>query len=128
MKASLAPLRDGLLRLHKILLDSERAAYELDVRPIASNMDMLGLLMHDPWFTWLRDISLLVVAIDEALAGTEQVTAEAATAFLAQTRSLLKPEETGVGFGRKYDDAMQRDPDVILAHGEMMRLLNRLEA
>ena len=128
MAARLGPLRDGLLELHKILLDSERAAFEQDVRPIESKMDLLGLLMNDPWFSWLRDISLLVVAIDEALAGTEVVSAGDADAFFEKTRALLKPEETGTGFNKKYDEAMQRDPGVILAHGEMMRLIARLTA
>lgn len=128
MAARLKPLRDGLLHHHKMLLDSERAAYEKDVRRIKSSLDLLELLMNDPWFAWLRDISLLVVAIDEALDGSEQVTAEQAEAFFAETRTLLKPAETGEGFAKKYDDAMQRDPAVILAHGEMMRLLNRIAA
>lgn len=128
MAARLKPLRDGLLRHHKILLDSERAAYEKDVRHVETSLELLGLLMNDPWFAWLRDISLLVVAIDEALDGTEAVTPEQAEAFLVETRTLLKPEEAGTGFAKKYDDAMQRDPNVILAHGEMMRLLNRIAA
>lgn len=128
MAARLKPLRDGLLRHHKILLDSERGAYERDVRRINTSLEMLDLLMNDPWFAWLRDISLLVVAIDEALDGTEQVTGEQAAAFLAETRSLLKPEENGSGFAKKYDDAMQRDPNVVLAHGEIIRLLNRIDA
>lgn len=128
MAARLKPLRDGLLHHHKILLDSERAAYERDIRRIKSSLDLLDLLMNDPWFAWLRDISLLVVAIDEALDGSEQITLEQAEAFLAETRTLLRPVQAGNGFARKYDDAMQRDPAVILAHGEMMRLLNRIAA
>ena len=128
MASRLTPLRDGLLRHHKILLDSERAAYEKDVRHIESSMDLLGLLMNDPWFAWLRDISLLVVAIDEALAGGEQITEEEADAFLSKTRALLKPEEMGSGFAKKYEDAMQRDPNVVLAHGELLRVLNRIAA
>jgi hypothetical protein len=40
-----------------------------------------------------------------------------------QVRTLLKTSETGVGFEKQYFDALQRDPDVVLAHAEVARLL-----
>lgn len=123
MRQRLTELRNGLLRLHKTLLDSERAVYERDVARIASAGELLGLVMHDPWFAWLHELSELVVAIDETLAEEEEATAADAGRLLDQARALLAPAETGAGFARRYFEALQRDPDVVVAHGATMKLL-----
>jgi len=67
LRERLKALRDGLLRLHKSLLDSERAAYERDVARITSTGQYLGLVMDDPFFQPLRELSQFIVLIDEAL-------------------------------------------------------------
>lgn len=124
----LTELRNGLMRVHKTLVDSERSVYERDVARVDSPGQMLNLLLNDPWFVWLRQLSELVVLIDEALADDEKpATHPDAERFLAQARILLTPAEYGNGFGRRYFEALQRDPDVVLAHGAMMRLLASLE-
>ena len=123
----LTDLRNGLLRLHKTLLDSERDAYEHDIAPVTSPGHLLGLVMTDPWFAWLRELSQLVAAIDETVDSKKQrATPEDASRYIQQTRALLIPAEEGHGFERRYYEAMQRDPDVILAHGAMMRILSTL--
>lgn len=123
----LTDLRNGLLRLHKTLLDSERQAYEHDVAPVTSPGHLFGLVMNDPWFAWLRELSQLVAAIDETVDSKKQPpTPDDALRYIRQTRALLIPAEEGQGFERRYYEAMQRDPDVILAHGAMMRVLSTL--
>ena len=119
----LTDLRNGLLRLHKTLLDSERATYEHDVAKITSPGHLLGLVMGDPWFAYLRELSRLVVAIDERMDADEPTTADEAAAFVKQARALLTPAEQGRGFEKRYFEALQRDPDVVIAHSKMVRLL-----
>ena len=46
-----------------------------------------------------------------------------AAKFTEQVRSLLKTSESGSGFEKQYFDALQRDPDVVLAHADVARLL-----
>ena len=120
---NLTNLRNGLLTLHKILLDSERGVYERDVKRIETAGEMLALVLHDPWFDWLHELSFLVVAIDEALAAEEAPGAEEAGRLIAEARSLLMPAEEVRGFRGRYYEAIQRDPDVVIAHGRMMRVL-----
>jgi hypothetical protein len=116
-------LRDGLLRLHKVLLDSERSVYDHDIQRIRSTGELLSLVLHDPWFAWLHELSTLVVQIDERLAADEPATRSDADLFVVHARSLLAPSEDGEGFEKRYFEALQRDPNVILAHAEMMRVL-----
>src|SRR5690242_6191105 len=117
-KQHLQHLRNVLLDLHKSLLDSERVTYEQTVGAIPSPNHFLKLLTSDPWFAWLQPLSQLIVAMDEALEEKEPATDATAEALLNQTRLLLVTTETGHGFSKHYFDALQRDPDVVLAHGQ----------
>jgi hypothetical protein len=113
----LTSLRNGLLRLHKSLLDSER---------ITSTGQYLGLVLNDPWFAWLHDLSQFIVVIDETLDLDEPASAADAARLIAQARDLVSPSEEAAGFRRRYFDAMQRDPAVVLAHSDMMKVFGVL--
>jgi hypothetical protein len=126
-RPNLTTLRNGLLRWHKSLLDSERAAYERDVARINSTGQYLQLVLDDPWFAWLREISQLIVIVDETLAQKEEPPTEAdAVRLIGKARDLLLPSESGAEFARHYDQAMQRDPAAVLAHGLMMQVFAEL--
>ena len=86
-------LRTGLLRWHKSLLDIEKAAYERDVKRITSTGQYLQLVLEDPWFAWLREVSQLIVVIDETLDQKEPATSEDAARLVsagAQPRDPLR--------------------------------------
>jgi hypothetical protein len=122
----LTDLRNGLLSLHKTLLDSERATYERDIARIKSSTDFLKLVLYDPWFNWLHELSELVVLIDETLDAKEPPDGFSAERLIAQTQELLTPNETGHGFEQRYFEALQRDPDVVLAHAKTRKLVASL--
>jgi hypothetical protein len=124
----LTSLRNGLLRLHKQLLDSERAAYERDVQRITSAGQYLQLVISDPWFSYLHELSEFIVLIDETLAADEPATAEDADRLTTEARILVAPDEGAAtnGFARKYFEAMQRDPNVVLAHRDIIRAIEDL--
>ncbi len=122
----LTALRNGLLHLHKRLLDSEAALYDREVSRIKSPGQLLDLVLNHHSFAWLRELSQLVVVIDERLDEKSPVSASEAERLILRTRGLLSPSEFGDGFQRSYFDAFQRDPDTVLAHAEMMKILNSL--
>lgn len=122
MRARLQAWRDALLNLHKTLVDSERVEYEKTIGKIQSPNHFLQLLTNDPWFAWLSPLSQLIVSMDEALDAEEPVTKAVFEALTSQAQRLVAPGEAGQGFSRHYFDAMQRDPDVVLAHGEFKHL------
>jgi len=119
----LTELRNALLGLHKTLLDSERGVYERDVARIKSTSELLRLVLYDPWFAWLHELSELVVLIDETLDAKELPNGFDAERLIAQSFDLLIPNETGAGFKRRYFEALQRDPDVVLAHAKTRKML-----
>lgn len=117
MSHQLPELRNALMHLHKTLVDSERVSYEQTIGTIPSPNHFLQLLTNDPWFAWLHPLSLLIVAMDQALDSKKNpLTPADAEALVKQTRQLLVASEDGEGFPKHYFDALQRDPDVVLAH------------
>jgi hypothetical protein len=128
-RQKLKALRNGMLRLHKNLLDSERAIYERDVERITSTGQYLNLVVNDPWFAYLRELSQFIVMVDETLDLKDQEAATDADGarLLGQARILLSPAEEGDGFRKRYFEAMQRDPAVVLAHRDMVRVFEDIE-
>lgn len=121
IRRPLLELRDALLHLHKVLLDSERVVYEKEIGPINSPNHFFQLLTNDPWFAWLRPISQLIVAIDEALDTEEPLTTQNVDTLMSQSVFLLIPAESGGEFGERYVAALQRDPRVVLAHAQVAK-------
>ena len=124
---SLKVLRQGLLRLHKTLLDLERRDYERARGRISNSYEFLQLVLKDPWFDWLHRLSELIVQIDENLdPNAETPATEAdATALVERAKALLVPSETGSEFQKNYFLALQQSPDVVLLHSEVVKLLGR---
>ncbi len=125
---ALKELRQGLLGLHKMLLDLERQGYERARGRIGNSYEFLQLVLKDPWFDWLHRLSELIVQIDETLDARDPdqpATEDDAKALLARAKNLLSPSETGSEFQKNYFLALQQSPDVVLLHAEMMRLLGK---
>jgi hypothetical protein len=125
LRARLDALRSALLALHKALVDSERVEYEKVIGRIQSPNHFLHLLTDDPWFAWLRPLSQLIVSIDEALEAEEPLTTTLVDALVARSSRMLVASESGGGFSHHYFSALQRDPDVVLAQGQVAKVRGR---
>jgi hypothetical protein len=117
----LTNLGRALLRLHKALLDDERLAYERVYGQVTGG-ELLQLVINHEQFAWLHSISELIVSIDEMLDAEEPMTSADAESLFTQARTLLKPSEDGTDFECKYYAALQRDPDIVLAHREVTKI------
>src|SRR4030095_359315 len=123
---ALKSLRQGMLRLHKLLLDTERIGFERARGKINNSYEFLQLALKDPWFDWLHRLSELIVQIDEALdsIGAETpATEEDGRALISRARSLLSPAEEGTQFQKNYFLALQQSPDVVLLHSELVKIM-----
>jgi hypothetical protein len=121
-------LRQGLLRLHKLLLDLERRDFERARGRIGNSYEFLQLVLKDPWFDWLHRLSELIVQIDETLDTHDSdapATEADAAALVERAKTLLSPSETGSEFQKNYFLALQQSPDVVLLHSDIMKLLGR---
>jgi catechol 2,3-dioxygenase len=122
----LRELRAKLLQLHKVLLDDARASYEMDRGRVPSNASLLQLVINDPWFAWLHSLSELVVRIDETIDTDSPATDADAAALINEVERLLTASENGEGFHRRYYDALQRQPAVVMAHADVRRVIKSM--
>lgn len=119
----LQALSAQLLGLHKLLLDRDRVMYEQAHGPIGSTGEYLNLVLTHDSFGWLRQLSGLIVQVDEVLAPRAEATSEAATAAREQIRRLLVPAEHGSSFQQNYWSAIQNSPDILILHREIQSRL-----
>jgi hypothetical protein len=115
-------LRDSLLNLHKTLVEQERETYERTHGQLKS-VDFLNLLLQHPDYAWLRKISEVIVWIDEVLDPKVQTAEVEQKNVFDHAKKLLNPSELGEDFERKYQDALQRNADVIIAHQDVRKVL-----
>lgn len=121
-EASLRDLRHALLRLHKSLLDWERAGYER-IHGRQTSGALLDALLNDPQFHWLRAISQLIVRIDEMLEDEIPPEQGDLQAVIAHARDLAAPNETGNAYEQRYYAALQEHPDAVFAHRDLTALI-----
>jgi hypothetical protein len=115
-------MRRELLDLHRALVDSERREYER-ARGRLSDRAFLEALIGAPELAWLSPLTSLIVRLEEVL---EDSSGEALVRdCVAEIRKLLRPNAEGQGFQRNYAEAMQRSPEVVVAHGKAIGSLSR---
>ena len=123
VRQRLTALREALFHLHKTLLESERRSYEAAFGQISSPYQFLHLLNNDPWFAWLAPVTRLVASVDELLDAKEPLTAAGVDSLVHQAAALLVATADGEGFSRHYDEALQRSPEVVLAHAAAAKII-----
>src|SRR5215204_2563775 len=118
--------RDLLLKLHKNLVDHERAIWEGMNGP-ATPGQFLNVLLEDRDFVWLRKFSTLIVDIDEMFAQKDGYVAEAVELHLEKLRQLISMTDEDEDFKAKYQAALQQDLDAAARQGDLRSLLSRAE-
>ncbi len=114
--------RVELLRLHKVLLDEERRAFEAERGPMGTPGQVLSLVMSDPYFDWLHAISRTIVKFDE-MSETSDSNEEQAAALITQAKNLILTKDADSDFSVKYKNSLQKNPAAVLAHAEVLKAL-----
>ena len=96
---SLEKLRSPLLEVHRSLLEAERAEYQRSHGKV-SPAEFLQALIHDPKLAWLKPLTTLVASLDEVLGDAQ--------------------------FQERYREALQRHPELAVAHGRLAGVRSRL--
>jgi hypothetical protein len=110
-----------LLRLHKLLLDRERGAYETRHGATAPR-ELFRLLLEDREFAWLRALSTMIAEIDGLVDDPGPLPGDRVRRLLEDAYRLLK-SGAGGEFQRKYHEALQGSADVVMVHAEISKLL-----
>jgi hypothetical protein len=110
-------LRSALLALHKAVLAAERGNVERIHGPL-SNTEFLQLVQDPVRYGWLKPLTELILAFDDA-----EEDRAAPEELLARARELLAPPKHETPFGRRYLSLMQRDPALVLEHAALTKQL-----
>jgi hypothetical protein len=116
-RAALRELSSALKVVHRRLLTAVQRHFEKlhgRVGPGAA----LQLAVKDPLFTWLDPLTRQIAAVDELLAGEADV--DAVQTARAAVSKLL---EDDAEFRASYHVYLQSEPDVVVAHATLRRLL-----
>ena len=121
----LRALRLPLLALHKAVLGTERRALER-VHGELSGAQFLQVVSDPLRYGWLQPFSGLILAIDDTLdveggGGDEDIATP--EELLDRARELLLPPKSDTPFGRRYLSLMQKEPELVLAHSTVAKLL-----
>ncbi len=119
--ALLREARLKMLRLHKMLLEMERKRFET-IHGRVNGGELLQLAINHEQFAWLRIISALVVQIDEMFDADEPANGADKINLITAARQLFAESEDQE-FQQKYQAALQQEPEVVMAHSALMKLL-----
>jgi hypothetical protein len=114
--------RNLLLKLHKNLVDHERAIWE-GINGTVTNTQFLTVLLEDADFVWLRKFSTLIVDIDEMFAQKDGYAVETVEVHLQKLRELISMQDEDEDFKAKYQAALQQDLDAAARQGDLRSLL-----
>ncbi len=107
--------------LHRALLQAQARETGLAGNPYR----LLGAVMEDPRFAWLRAFSDLIVGMDEAGARGELPDAAALAPYVATLRGLIAPETEAA---RRIAALAPTTPDVAAAQARTMSALAEFPA
>lgn len=124
--STLDELHTALLTLHKSLLEYQKKQHEAQHGAIPNPHVYLDLVMNHESFQWLRELSAIIVAVDEPSIRTEPIaaTAEEIVELQQRIKSLLTSNAEGGEFTTKYIAAVKADSDVATAGGATLQLLS----
>jgi hypothetical protein len=104
MKTKLQTLVSLLLKLHKALLDLERARYEEKNGPILDNHVYFNLVVSHEDFKWLRSLSEVIALFDEE-SEAENISAEKVADLITSLQNLFGTDNNSE-FSQRYQAAL----------------------
>jgi hypothetical protein len=120
---TLRDLARSLRDLHHALVQVVRRDYEKQWGAVHPG-ELLQLLTRHPDFDWLHTLSEMMVGIDEMLDQDEVTADDVRTAVLAVRQTLVPEDAAASAFSSRYQDALQRDPALVVAHAGVRRILH----
>lgn len=115
-------LTASFARIHKMLLEIQMTDLEraqgVEIKPAGR----LGLLLNDPAFVWLRNLSQLMAIADDVYFQKEEITSEQMVRIKHASDDLFVKELTP-DFTQHYNSAAQKSNPVMLEHAQLIKIL-----
>lgn len=121
-EARLKKIRDLFLKFHKVLLDSERAAYERENGRVTSG-SFLEMLLGDPNFAWLRILSTLIVRIDESFDLDDGLSNDMLDGYFEEIGNLFDDGDEYQEFKEKLKDAFVENDEALELRRKIIELI-----
>lgn len=122
LRSRLRDLSKALLPMHRALIQSAKADYALANAPVTPTQ-LLQLLNDDPFFSWLKPVTALIVDIDETVRTDFEETEARALAGRAERLFGGSPDAE---FAERYRPALQHDTDVAMNLAAVRKALSAL--
>jgi hypothetical protein len=117
-------LRTSILDLHRELLNSQVIEVERATGRAMGPNDILKSALEDPRFAWLRDLSGLAADLDAEISEAKSEGREPNTAASVERATfLIAPPDQNDPFGALYLRSLQRNPGVVMAHRDLLALI-----
>jgi len=124
LRLTMLEVHQKLLSLYSALIIAEQLTYERIHGRVGSTDELIQLVLNDSWFTWLCPVLDLLLRIDQLLVDDAfDITHKNVEHLVAEVRTLTRPSIEGDGFERAYYEALNRAPEVVLAHFQVTRVL-----
>jgi len=124
LRAALREIWTQLLPLHRALINAARDEYAANVAPLSSPTHLIQLLQEDPFFSWLKPLTAVIVDLD-TMSRTDFERADA-DALLARVTEMFGNGGGTGEFAERYVPMLQRDVDVAIAHAAIRQILLRM--
>ena len=121
---TLHEVRDALLDLHKQLLEYQKGIYTATIGPIETPGKYYDLVVNHDSFSWLKNLSVLIISIDENLEMEKPPDVPVIRGVFSYVKKLLTATGHGDTFETNYVTALQKDGQVSVTHGKIMKLLD----
>lgn len=119
---TLKEARDLLLKLHKVMMDSERELHEGIHGPLSATQ-FLTVLLEDEDFAWLRKFSMLIVEIDEMFAQREGYSEEMVQANHVKVQELVEMRDPDEYFRAKYEYSLRSSAAAAALQSQLQELI-----
>lgn len=118
-RTQLRALSRVLRDVHRSLIDFSRDRFELVNDAITTRQQLLGLVLGDEAFAWLRPLSRLIADIDELASRGDAPTATEREDVAGRVVALTTASDDPNAFGSRYIGLLASEPRVAMHHGDL---------
>ncbi len=115
----LKKMQSTLMQMHRLLMTSQKTDLENQTGQMINAMEWMQLMLTDSRFAWMKAILTLISDIDALMDNYTVSEKELPIISQDSEKLFLTGEGKHTDFFTNYKLVAQKDPDVILYHGQL---------